>query len=481
MLHPSRAAECAALGTHLGTVPLVRLNEACPMPNGLVVEHRAKRRPARIQDRLRHLGAGQSRAVHVTHTDQGVFPDDAGGLLVQEVAPLGSDLPVYPARQRLAPGSLGSRQFGRRFADVTRVLDLLPAGKPGQRTEAEVNADFAVPRRNGIRDLANEIEIPAPFGALAKTTRPDVGWDRPRQPQPVFLTEEGHGIAVDLERPVALERHPSKGPLWATAHAPAWLPLRLVPADGELLTHGLHGIAVEPEFLATAAGELDQVEARRPAAGKPAAVVLDGAAVVPDLVDRPGHASEPLARRGILDAVSVRQQHGAILFGRRPPCKTSAESGTAFHGLLFTWSALPSTAGRCSMPGRWNGYKATSPRSARPWAATCWPVMVKPTTCTPLSSTHPRSPSRCWSTPSRAHPAACCEKSAPTSRAATSTACCGRLPTSPPRLAARPSTWSDSTWNSSGHPLRLETPCRAGARPAIPPRPKRRGFSRWSG
>jgi hypothetical protein len=156
------------------------------MPHGLVVEHRAKRRPARIQDRLRHLGAGQSRAVHITHTDQGVFPDDAGGLFVQEVAPLGSDLPVYPARQRLAPGSLRARQFGRRFAEVTRVLDLLPGGEPGQRTEAEVNADFAVPRRKGIRDLADKVQIPAPGRVLAETARSDVGRDRAREPEPVL-------------------------------------------------------------------------------------------------------------------------------------------------------------------------------------------------------------------------------------------------------------------------------------------------------
>jgi hypothetical protein len=109
MLHPSRAAECAALGTHLGTVPLVRLNEACSMPNGLVVKHQAKRGPASIQDRLRHPGAGQGRAVHITDADQGVLPDDVSAGLVREVPPLGSDLPMYPARQRLAPGSLCAR------------------------------------------------------------------------------------------------------------------------------------------------------------------------------------------------------------------------------------------------------------------------------------------------------------------------------------------------------------------------------------
>jgi putative transposase len=164
---------------------------------------------------------------------------------VQEVAPLGSDLPVYPARQGLAPGALGSRQFGCRFADVTRVLDLLPGGKPGQGTEAEVNADFAVPCRKGIRDLANEIEIPAPFGVLAEATRPDVGWDRPRQPQPVFLTEEGHGIAVDLERPVALERHPTKRPLCET------MGCDLLACDGE--ADHLHAVIEYPPKLSISA------------------------------------------------------------------------------------------------------------------------------------------------------------------------------------------------------------------------------------
>ena len=81
------------------------------MPNGLVFEYGAERAPARIEDGLRHLGAGQRRAVHVTNTDQGVLPDDAGGLFMQEVPPLGRDLPVYLARLRLSPARWARASF----------------------------------------------------------------------------------------------------------------------------------------------------------------------------------------------------------------------------------------------------------------------------------------------------------------------------------------------------------------------------------
>ena len=115
---------------------------------------------------------------------------------MQEVAPLRGDLPVYLARQRLAPGPLGAGQFGRCLTDVARIADLLPGREGGKVFQAEVNADLAGPGGQVIRDLADKVEIPAPGRVLAETARPDVGRDRPRQPEPVLLAEEGHGIAA---------------------------------------------------------------------------------------------------------------------------------------------------------------------------------------------------------------------------------------------------------------------------------------------
>src|SRR4051812_46188024 len=55
-LRSARTAACAALGTGLGAVPLVRFHEPCSPPHGsLIREHRAKRGPAGIEDGLCHL------------------------------------------------------------------------------------------------------------------------------------------------------------------------------------------------------------------------------------------------------------------------------------------------------------------------------------------------------------------------------------------------------------------------------------------
>jgi hypothetical protein len=127
------------------------------MPNGLVFEHGAKRAPARIEDGLRHLRAGQGRAVHVTNTDQGVLPDDAGGLFMQEVPPLGRDLPVYLARLHLSARPLGASEFRRRLADVTRVRDLRSRGQGREVFQAEINADLPGSSRTIGRNFTDKV------------------------------------------------------------------------------------------------------------------------------------------------------------------------------------------------------------------------------------------------------------------------------------------------------------------------------------
>ena len=113
VLESSRTPAGIARGTDLGRVSLVRFYEPCSPPHGsLVREHRAERGPASIQDGLRHLGASQTRAVHIAHDDQAIGPDDRGRLFMQEMAALGGNLPVYGARKRLAAGALRTGQPG---------------------------------------------------------------------------------------------------------------------------------------------------------------------------------------------------------------------------------------------------------------------------------------------------------------------------------------------------------------------------------
>ena len=106
-----RPPDYTAIGTGLRTHPFVRLDEHSPRPHGhLILEHPTEARPTRIQDGLRHLGAGQGRAIHVTHYDKGVFLGDAGRKVVQKVAPLGRYLAMYRARSTFTARAL---RFGQ--------------------------------------------------------------------------------------------------------------------------------------------------------------------------------------------------------------------------------------------------------------------------------------------------------------------------------------------------------------------------------
>src|SRR5215210_76965 len=258
VFQPSRAADCVTARTDLGTVSLVRINEPCPVPHGrFVSERRAKRGPTGIEDGFRHPGAGQRRAVYVAHTDQGIRPDNVGAGYVQEVPPLGGDLPVDLARQFLAPGPLCAGQLRGRLADMARVPDLLAARNGGKRMQAEINPYLARTGRQVIGNPTDKVEIPAPRGVLAETAGTNILWDRTRQPHSVSATETLYGVASDLERPVALERHPPQGPLRPTADAPPRPTVCRVSADSELLADRLDGVAVQAEFLAAAIRQAD--------------------------------------------------------------------------------------------------------------------------------------------------------------------------------------------------------------------------------
>jgi hypothetical protein len=105
---------------------------------------------------------------------------------MQEVPPLGSDLPVYLASQRLAASPLRASQLRSRLPDVARILDLLPGGQCREFLQAKVDPDFTGFGWKAICDLADEIEIPAACGVLAEAARPNIAGDRPRQPKPVL-------------------------------------------------------------------------------------------------------------------------------------------------------------------------------------------------------------------------------------------------------------------------------------------------------
>ena len=306
---PFRTTDCAAIGTGLRTHTLVRLNEPCPRPHGqLVLEHRAERGPASIQDGFRHLGAGERRAVHVTHNDKGVFLGDAGGKGMQEVAALRRDLAVYFSSQSLAPGALRLGKTIRRLPNVARIADRFPGRESGKVLQSEIDTDLAAIHRRNAANLTDQIEKPAAGGILAETAAADVGGDRPRKPQAIVFSEKPDGITINLQGPVALERNPAQRPLLPEADAPFWTSLSLVSTDSELLANSLYGIAVEAKLLGGTVGQFDQVKAAGPASVEPLAVVLNAAAVIPYLIAGNRHFKQPLGCGCALDPIAKCQK-----------------------------------------------------------------------------------------------------------------------------------------------------------------------------
>ena len=107
------------------------------------------------------------------------------------------------------------------------------------------------------------------------------------EPEPVPPTKEDHRLTLQPNGPRGLEGDPPQG-----LSAPPSRPLAAgVPGEGELLAYRLHGVRVQAEKLAAAAGEIDQIEARGPAPVVAASGALDFAAIVPDPAHRPSLSS----------------------------------------------------------------------------------------------------------------------------------------------------------------------------------------------
>src|SRR5262249_37453379 len=121
--------------------------------------------------------------------------------------------------------------------------------------------------------------------------------------------------AIDLQS-ARDKRNPPKGSLGATTGTKPGAPVVQIARSDELAAYSLHAVGVQAELGGAACAQLDRVEGGWPAhseASLPSALslALDLAAVVPDLIGRPGEAVEMLADRSVLDAVFERQHHAS--------------------------------------------------------------------------------------------------------------------------------------------------------------------------
>jgi hypothetical protein len=102
---------------------------------------------------------------------------------MQEVPPLGGDLPVDLAGQRLAPGPLGAGQLGRRLADMARVADRLAC-----RERGEIFSPRSMPTS------------PVPAGRSSATSQTRLRYQRPVASSLKLPERMSAGIGRDSQR-----------------------------------------------------------------------------------------------------------------------------------------------------------------------------------------------------------------------------------------------------------------------------------------
>src|SRR5271166_186897 len=318
----------SAARARLGSPSFIGL-DIYPAPHGeLVPEHRAERRPRCIENGLRHPRSRQGLGVHIADDDQLVELHEPRRLFVQMVTPLidGAGLDRLDAALVAGPLCCGERAFV--LTVVAQSRDLVTIAARRERCQAEINAEFPRIPSFGFSYLDLKVEIPAAARIGGEIAAVDGGRiNVPAVPETIAALQVNRGIIFDLDGAGGGERYPAKRFLAAPARAPA----RGVAARYELFADRLNGVAVQAEHGTAAGREVDQIEGRGPALIQSPRRFLDLAAIVPHSVDGTSMRGQPVACGGVLDPVSVRQQHHAHIIGLWAIRKTSDTEDIAFR------------------------------------------------------------------------------------------------------------------------------------------------------
>jgi hypothetical protein len=333
------AAACTAPGTDLRGQMLVNLEVLSSVPHGFVAELESKLRPAGVEDGFRQAGSGESAGIDVADADTPILPHEPRGQLMQEMPATVRDFGVNGPHAGFAPGTLRDGERPLVSAINAGCLDLFTRGKGRQRLEAEVDADLASPMFPVFGDLDLQIEVPATASVLGKATAADLTRDRTAEPEPVPASEKDHRVPLHANRTRGLKWDPAQG----FPSAPSGPLTMSVSRNRKLPANRLHGIRMQAKKLATAAGELDQIEARGPAFVVSTSGFLDLATVVPHVVYRPGLPLEIPTGGRILDPVAVGQHHVNIVVDRCCENKTDAKHAAGIF-TLDQPSAVPGIA-----------------------------------------------------------------------------------------------------------------------------------------
>ena len=212
----------------------------------------------------------------------------------------------------LVAGALRLGQPVLVFLEVPRIFDLAAVGQRGQCDQAEIDANFAGSAGLALSNLDLQAEIPAPTRVLRKASGLDLAVDGAATPEPITALEIDHRVAVEFDG--------ARGREWDPAEAFLPAPVRTaapccISIGNELLANGLHRIAVQTEERAAPGRQLDQIEGTRPTLFLASCRLLDLAAIIPDVVDRPRMGTEALGGGCILNAVSIGEDHTLHLIG----------------------------------------------------------------------------------------------------------------------------------------------------------------------
>jgi hypothetical protein len=299
-----RAAEATALGTGLGTVPLIPLYELCPVRYRFVAEHVSKERPARVRDGLRHLRALELGGIDITDHDERVEPHQGrrGDVVVVTSAP--GNLPVDCASSALATSALRPGKSLCPRLGVTKILNRRAVRARRQRLQAKVNADCTSLAGFGFRNFALKVEVPAAVSVLAKGARSNVAANRAVIPEMESLLSVNRNAVFDLHDGIA-ERHPPERPL----AAPFWPATCRLAASDKLRAHGLNGAGADTQVGRAPRRELGQIKSTGPFLRPLSRVLLRFAAEVPDKINCPRHLIQALCVL-VFHSIPKGQDHG---------------------------------------------------------------------------------------------------------------------------------------------------------------------------
>ena len=295
----------AARRTACGTAGLVGFNIARSVPAGFIAELRSKLRPRCIDRRFSLRSIRQRLGNNVADHDQTVLSHQLRGLDMQVMPTCIGDFCMNSPHSFLVAGALRLGQRALVFLEVPRIFDLAAVGQRGQCAQAEIDANFAGSAGLALTNLDLQAEIPAPTCVLRKASGLDLAVDGAATPEPITALEIDHRVAVEFDGARSREWNPAE----AFLPPPVRSAPRCISTNNESLADGLHRIAVQTEERAAPGRQLDQIKGTRPTLFLASRRLLDLAAIIPDVVDRPRMSTKALGGGGILDAVSIGEDH----------------------------------------------------------------------------------------------------------------------------------------------------------------------------